>query len=664
MLTRRLLLAQAGSWITSPSPDWLSFAEFGADGEDERDLARNWRAWLQEVERSGRTGFIPAGRYNLERAERFTIQDSPLRIIGAGAEHTFLDGAARNSRARGLFELGGAGLTLSGLSSRNLMLVERFSPFARQVDMLHIEDWAWRNDQSDDPTRALAIFADYESNAKGIASLRLHRIRGRGGVSGLIVNTAIEEASLDDIDIRAINTPDIDRWFRERNTSAMLGFGVGSGVILGEDRRAAQRAARRWTIGRLHIDGVHDARRARTSGGRQAACDGLRLLGANIEAREITIANVSNATRKDCTGLYLRGANVDIERLTIINAGHHEASLTLKAAPIDHDELPVGGNTRLRSVHIENTEGFVGRPAIYLRSPDVVFDEVYIKGCGGDVEDPDAPGERINGASCVIRMSPPHYGGELGRASFGQVTLEDCILGGLSERWAIGLGAYTDIDFGAVRCMGLSNAGLFSTQQAAHAQNLSLFGYADGRAVTQSVQVGTAQLENCAVATKDMRLFVATRDTTLDLLSFEDVRLDSSVSDGVYVKAGAHIGQIRVLGGDLTRFDARHILRAEGEVSLVHIEGMPGFLQCVVQLDIAMLESGQTWSRTLACPGLSPQDRLQVSASPALPYVEAAATYHAPGEATLTLVNTRSDAIPVAGHEFTIHGVRELSYEE
>ncbi|MEL7491429.1 MAG: glycosyl hydrolase family 28-related protein [Pseudomonadota bacterium] len=473
----------------------VSLRAFGAVGDGVADDSPAWNEFIEAAAETGE-GFVPAGHYRLNHPTRFSPSGAGVRLLGAGSDKVLLD-ATHSPRAT-LFALVDAPLHISGLSTRNLMLVEAHETMTASISALAIHDWKWTNDAAAG-VRALSIFTPYETHPYRIDDVTISSVSGSGGVCGLWLRTAMRSCRINAVDIRNIHVPDSGNWYYQSRPDRMNAIGTACAIHIGDDRADAQRQFERCEIGTVLVDGVRDDRRLKGNEETAANCDGVRILARNVEFDNVTIRNVSNHSRRDCTGLYAKVVGLKGKTLTIENAGHHEASMTLKGTGRSRSSSGArGGKVRLDRVMISNTQGFVGRPAVYLRCEDVAIKDMEIVGCGGDVEDPYAPGKRISGASAVVRMSPP-LGGQaaMGDVRLDRLVMRDCVLGGLWERWAVGLGAYRRIRLGEVVCDGLSNAGRFAHQSAAYGQDIAVLAFAESMVGCDVLEIGRVVARNC-----------------------------------------------------------------------------------------------------------------------------------------------------------------------
>lgn len=574
----------------------LDARDFGVRGDGRHDDSDAFTRWLGALAGSGRTGRLSAGHYKLETASPFEVRTS-ISIEGAGVDQVVLDGGARGSRAGGLFKLIRGRLRLGGLTTRNLMLIESFNALEADVEELSVCDWAWDNRQSPDPTRAIVVIAPYAQRQAAIRRLTLRGIRGRGGANGVSIHAAIETLVADDVEIGEIETPNVDRWFQRRTPGHMIGAGTANGLVLGDDDAQAQARARDWCIGSILVHGVVDRRLPRRSG-RQANCDGVRLNGARLHFERIVVRGVTNATKRDCTGLYLKVDGAHGRECEIVDCGHHEASLVLKGAAGAERGGARGAGIAIDRVRIINREGFVGRPGLYLSAHDVSLGELHIEGCGGDVEDPQAPGERIEGASAVVRMSPALGGGALGELRVGRLSFRNCVLGGLSERYALSLGAYERIAIGEIECEGLSNAGRFVIGQS---QPIAVVGHVAETAECRRVQLGRVRIRDCRADDKGVAAIVFAGRAPVEELSIEDLRVDGSVARGVEFRGRDALGRFQWRGGDVAALNMDRILMERTPALSLDIGSMRGFLEG--EIDAPFLGPHATAQLLVPCRG-------------------------------------------------------------
>ena len=473
----------------------VSLKNFGAVGDGVADDSRAWRRFIEAAVTFG-GGYIPPGHYRIPDIKRATPRHRGLSLHGAGSGSVLLD-ATGASRAV-LFSLRDASLEVHGIATRNLSLIEAHETLKAPIGHINVTDWTWTNDAPESP-RALSVYNPYDQHPFPIEQIRLQRIRGSGGACGVWIRSAIRQCEIDDVEIRNIRVPDSADWYFRSRPDKMVGIGTATGLYIGEDRAPAQALFESCQIGRLVVDGVVDERQLKGEEKTAANCDGVRLLAQNVYFQDITVRRVTSHARSDCTGVYTKVVNLTGDALTIENAGHHEASLTLKGAgPEQNDSGARGGAVRLRSVRISNDEGFVGRPAAYFRCADVTVQSLEVVGCGGDVEDPYNPGNRIHGASSVVRMSPPSQGRfPFGELQIGRLVMRDCTLGGVSERWAVSLGAYDRIRLNEVVCEGLSNEGRFTDQRFWDAQNINVLAFAEKEVPLELLEIGSVYVRGC-----------------------------------------------------------------------------------------------------------------------------------------------------------------------
>lgn len=520
-------LVLSGSMTAKASADLrVSLADFGAKGDGRHDDSQAWSDFLKTAMSTGE-GFIPAGHYRLDNIRSFTPTGAGLRLVGAGAGDVLLESTMAGKSA--LFSLSAASLHVSGLATHNFTLIEAHETISGPIAELSVSDWQWHND-APEGLRALSIFSPYGKVPYPIDTVRLTSIVGTGGVCGLWLRTAIRQCEISDVVIRKLAVPDTPRWHYKSRPDTMNAIGTACGLLIGDDTREAQAHFKRCDIRNLVIDGVHDNRPLRKSGEDPANCDGLRLLARNVTFDNIQIRNISNRARRDCTGVYAKVTDLIGDRLTIENAGHHEASLTFKgAAGAASGRGAYGGHVRINQVTISNTEGFVGRPAVYLGCADVAIAQLDVTGCGGDVEDPSAPGKRIPGASSVVRMSAPLRDRQgLGRLRIGTLALRDCVLGGLSERWAVSLGGYNDISIADILCTGLSNNGRFTGQGADDGPNICVLGFGEEAVPCDVIKIGRITASDCHAPGRSATILHCLGRTPLGEVTLGPIRADQS----------------------------------------------------------------------------------------------------------------------------------------
>lgn len=473
----------------------VSLNDFGAVGDGINDDSPAWHRFIKAAANNGE-GFIPAGHYRLDKVKSFAPRKSGLRLTGEGSDKVLLEGTRTKNLK--VFSLIDASLHISGISTKNLCLIEAHKTITQDIPHLIINDWHWENDAAQG-IRAVSVFSPYEDVPYKIDQVKVTSVFGLGGVCGLWLRTAMRQCEMDDVEIRDILVPENERWYYKSKPNRMNDIGTACGVLIGDDTTQAQAHFERCLIGRVVIDGVRDDRPLRELKSDPTNCDGMRLLASNVRFDDLAIRRVTNHARRDCTGLYTKVVDMRGDRLTIENAGHHEASLTFKGASASPGRKGAyGKNIQLNVVNISNTEGFVGRPAVYLSCDNVTINSLDVFGCGGDVEDPYNPGQRIPGASSVIRMSPPlKKNPTLGKVKINHLVMRECVLGGTSERWAVGLGGYREITLGDVMCTGLSNAGRFIGQEPDLGQDISVIAFAETTIPCDNLTIGKVIASDC-----------------------------------------------------------------------------------------------------------------------------------------------------------------------
>ncbi|MGZ3398092.1 MAG: hypothetical protein ACXWKX_02920, partial [Caulobacteraceae bacterium] len=556
-----------GLWAECIS-EFFTPKQLGAKGDNATDDSTAVNNWINALVSTGKVGFVPRGQYRVPSWSRKALTAGILHIFGEGADESIFDGSALGVAAGfpTMFYLQAASFVWRDCGTKNIAMFDGAGPFTANIPLFIIDGWTW--------THTTDGYNLYLNNPYGtgtglstfyIDKLQLTRIQGDGGICGINIYSAYRRALIDQVEIRNIvvpftNTvgdPYYTKWYLTSDPTRMKQRGTAAGFVLGDDTTGSQGLELYCLIGDLVVDGVTDQRYVKNFDGSgqpiedPTNTDGVRITASYVQWDTITVSNVSNHSKKDCTGTYLKATYFQGGSIRAIDAGHHEASVTFKGAAPTENNLAKGKAGQVNRIEVINTQGYVGRPGVYFRCTDIKVGDIYLEGVGGDVEDPYNPGQRINGASGCIRMSPDTASAyDMGTIHIGRAHLKNCVMGGTSTRSAVVLNAYKYIDIDSIECEGLSNAGLFSTQVSGNEQAMNVVAL-DSSIANKRVRIGRLSIRGCSKAGKVVTAMALVGQSACDKFILEGLEFDNTV-DTALSTAGTAVGSMDWRNSDIS----------------------------------------------------------------------------------------------------------------
>jgi hypothetical protein len=267
--------------------------------------------------------------------------------------------------------------------------------------------------------------------------------------------------------------------------------------------------------GRLHINGASiRATRPReiafTSGGTAEIMMGNEVVGSTSSATAtVKTVKLSSGSWVDGTAT---GTLILIDQVGTFLAENLEVLASAGTCTIAANSSPVDPGS---------ADAYAGRPALWIQPDDLTFGPLWIEGMGGDVEDPLSPGTALSGTRGVLFCSNPIKE----HLAIERLTLKDCVVAapnGNTGR-AITLQGYKRVYIPYLMIDGLSNAGLFSTQEIGGEQSLV------------GVQIETS---------------TDIEEIVIGYLAMINWRTNGKPSTGIYVRPGSgRLARLMVEGG-------------------------------------------------------------------------------------------------------------------
>lgn len=507
--------------------------EYGAVGDGVTNDTSAFTRFLIDCHTLGRPGVLQ-GRYLVPDLDRFTLT-SHVSLIGLG-NNAYIDGGTGVK----LFLPQSAGFTFHNIETRNVTLADTFRETTGDLDAIDIYKWRWTNDD----ILSCRIRWNYEDDPYKIGHVRLMDIQGNGGLGGVEILVPGQRWEVDNYVVRNIVVPDDDAHFTGDD---MINSGYADGLNLGGDDQGAQEITEYCTVGSVTIDGLVDHRVKRNGGGVSSA-DGFRCVTGKMTAGEIHVRNVTSHQKEDCTAFYSKTRDSRIGLIHAINAGHYEACVVFKGARRGSGIRSPGWNVHVGQIMCINTEGFSGRPALYLGTDDIRIDSLYLEGMGGDLEDQSNPGQRKGGQGPLVYCQ---QNTTQGRLSIGSVVALNCVMGSTQTIRPFLLAGYNEIDIGSCFLDGLSNAGKFSTQGVGDEQNLHVFAFVEQFTPRKSVRIGPVILRNTEHASASYHVVNSRGLVDLNQLILDGFTIEDTPDFGIVLSNnGGTVGYLEAIGGD------------------------------------------------------------------------------------------------------------------
>lgn len=338
MIHRRKVLGMAAASLTmgaAPKPDArmlsLSDPRFAAVGDGQADDTIAVERWLDELGRTGLTGWLPQGRYRVPGLGARRIS-TPLKVVGAGPSASVLH--AEDQAPANWLNLD-APAVLSGVGFQNFknvivisdgdpLLYGRSGPdsfpqtLSRDLDGLEI-----RQCHFEDCRRPLIAF--------GAGKFRIHDVR----IEGNVVRRAwagfyLDIPRLSDVFVKDNVIADIDGSAAgySRRGNPIRG-GSSRAIHLSHDRSTYQEETGRFHISGNKISGIRDRRSLGPE--ESPEVNAINVTGCrNVEIFNNEISDVSSAVADNCEGIYCKALDVRIENNRLVNTGGTEAFIILK----------------------------------------------------------------------------------------------------------------------------------------------------------------------------------------------------------------------------------------------------------------------------------------------------------------------------------------------
>lgn len=506
---------------------------YGCVGDGETDDTSAFTRFLADLVATGKPGILQ-GHYLVPNIDVLELTSHvSLYGLGGNAKINGGDGAT-------LFRLVSAGLTFHNIETINIALSDSFNQTTGDIALIDIWKWKWTNTTQ----FSFRLRINYVDFPYKVDRLRLVDIQGNGGLGGVAVIAPIVQCEVDLYSVRNIEVPEDEDYFNPDNGN-MIGSGFSDGLNLGADDVGAQDLTEYCTIGTVTVSGINDLRTPKP-GKASASVDGVRIVLSNVTCDTIHVRDVTSQFKADTTAFYSKAQDSRFGRIVGINAGHHEAAIVFKGARRFSGTRSPGWNVTVDTIELRNTEGYVGRNGVYLGPDDISIGHLYLEGMGGEVEDPNDPGQRLSGQGPLVYCQNTAQG----RLYIGHVTALNCVMGSTQTLRPFLLEGYDEIYIGPCVIDGLSNAGRFSTQSATEEQQIHVFAYVDQFQDRDIIDIGPVVLKNTSGNGRDVRVFSSTGQTAINTVRLRHFVSDSTATDGIVLGGSQPVGLLEVVGGD------------------------------------------------------------------------------------------------------------------
>lgn len=601
MAARAIAIAEAGGGSGILSQAVLFDGASGA-----ADVSSAWNAWVNTLHSTGKSGVLAPGTYTIPNATAKSLT-SHVTIIALVPGTVTLVGSETSPPV--LFRPRSAGLTFDGVTTKWLSLVNSIGDGAAgklpgNIERIEIRRWKHIGGTLESPF-ALRSYYDTAGDPY-INNLVFEDIEGVGGLCGIDCRMAFKNAYVNGVLWRDIVVPDTDAGFD--GTGKMIRMGMNGGFILGEESTGLGPAlTERAVIGNVLVKGVNDQRVKRA--GDTANCDAIRVISNNVAFGPLYARDVTSTYKTDTTGIYLKaGYSTFSGALIAIDCGFHEAAISLKGNTYAQGASDViAGPLFFPVIAVKNTRGFVGNPALALYGDDVHIGTLYAEGVGGDVENPQSPGNRISGVRGIVSCASPDRPKE--RLVIGRAIIRNCVVGNATGQDAavFALGGYRQVDIGSaggIYIDGLSNAGYFTGQTAGGERPINLFRIDVSTGPMAHVRIVGLNTKNISAAGKAVCVanIIGSASFALDHLEYRDFGPLTGVTQLLTSAAGdLPIGLWEMKDGDASGTGlTTNIFNTAGakptQVRIINVAPWNGEYDLIQDGATPTLGSGWSWS--------------------------------------------------------------------
>lgn len=573
-----------------------------------------WNLWVAALIATGKKGTIPVGSFDITGATT-TLLTARVTIEGAGRLLTNLYGTNLPT----LFNLGTAGLSFRGATLTNGQLLGSLNgatvTMTADIDCVEIRDFAYSNTTQ----RAIFVFARWSTTGKKIKRLILDGIYGTGGLCVPQFICAIESGFYDHIACGDVTVANDNAYF---NGNSMLSSGF-NGLIIGDDNADLWQVMSFFEIGNIYIYNIRDNRIPKVNDINYIAnCQAVRICGHNVSFDSITVKNVSSYYKIDTCGLYHKVVNLRGGNLILENAGNGQASWTNKGYTASDtssgDNNSKGYNVSIATVSIVNTDGFVGRPAMWLGIEDVYVGDLFVQGCGGDVENPLAAGTRWSGQGGIIYCAEATQTPEdhpRSRLNFQSVRLVNCVIGApnTDNARAITVDGYKNVYFGNLEIHGLSNAGLFSTQTAGQERPMYILDWRPSNTIGgDRLEVARMVTRDTVASGKQVSALVYSGSNVAHELRVRRMNVDAALYKAINIFGSVKLDYVEIQDCDFSAVTDPVSISGSAKPLAARIFNNRGYLEAVAAYTPGTLTAGQVVTTTVTVAGLESGDYADV----------------------------------------------------
>lgn len=570
-----LPVEQALDPLFNATKDVLTMEMFGAVGDGIVDDSQAWQDMVAKADETGKTVLLASKTYLISGAVQHDLNVSHISIIGMGTP-VLIGGTGDDSVT--LFRTVRNGLTFHNIETRNICLINTQAGNAlSDIDLIDIRNWTYDNSTG----HSVILRIKHSTTPFKVKRLTLRDINGSGGFGGLSFFCPIETVDVDNYTVQNISVPDTDEHFKTEpgiyNLKDMKNTGYGDGLLLGDDDPDAQEKCQSWSIGRISISDIEDKRVPREDPAIEtpenrvpalANCDGVRLMGQNMTIGQINVRRVRSAYQAETTGVYFKGRNSTIGTIYIENAGGHEAGCVFKGARRTNGEAAKGFNISVDTLKLFADDD-EDRCAVYLGPDDIHIGFLSIEGYGGDAvrEATVAPNDTdvlLNGSGPLVFCESTNKQ----RLHIGRYSIMNCKLGALSGDDPVelfSLRGYKEIKIGAGFIDEVSNdKHVDDPEEDTNFPDINVFHLtdSDNAQPVKSIEIGPLVATNFRTKNDDGSIDAKVTLFNLDTNTFKIDRftvwnpiVDDTVNVGLRMRGVTEIGQIQIIGGDLSQCD-------------------------------------------------------------------------------------------------------------